>query len=47
MLKHMYSKELKLFIQASIDYITKVEFLIAFYTTYNNSITKSNVLDRF
>ena len=46
-LKQAYSKELKLFIQASIDYITKTEFLIAFYAAYNNSITQSNVLGGF
>ena len=46
-LKRMYSKELKLFIQAGINYITKIEFLITFYTAYNNSITKSNVLGGF
>ena len=46
-LKRAYSKELELFIQASIDHITKVEFLIAFHTAYNNSITQSNVLGGF
>jgi len=46
-LKRMYGKELKLFIRASIDHITKVEFLIAFHTAHNNSITKSNVLGGF
>jgi len=46
-LKQAYSKELEFFIQASINHITKVEFLIAFHATYNNSITKSNVLGRF
>jgi len=47
MLKYIYSKELELFIWAGIDYITKVKFLIAFYTAYNNLITKSNILGRF
>ena len=46
-LKRAYSKELKLFIQAGINYITKVKFLMAFYTTYNNLITKSNILGGF
>ena len=46
-LKRIYSKELKLFIQANINHITKVKFLITFHTTYNNSITKSNVLGGF
>ena len=46
-LKRMYGKELELFIWAGIDYIIKVEFLIAFYTAYNNLITESNVLGGF
>lgn len=46
-LKRAYSKELELFIRAGIDHITKVEFLMAFHTAHNNSITMSNVLGGF
>jgi hypothetical protein len=46
-LKRMYNKELEDFIKANVDYITKIEFLIAFKTAYNNIMTKSNVLGGF
>ncbi len=46
-LKRIYNKELELYIRVEIDYITKVEFFIAFYTAYNNAIILANVLKRF
>jgi hypothetical protein len=46
-LKRMYGKELEDFIRASIDHITKVEFLIAFKAAHNNTMTGSNILGGF
>lgn len=43
----MYGKELEYFIKASIDYITKVEFLLAFRAAYDNTMTTSNALGGF
>ena len=46
-LKRIYGKELEDFIKASVDHITKIEFLIAFRAAHNNAITKSNILGGF
>ena len=46
-LKRMYGKELENFIKASVDYIIKIEFFIAFKATHEKTIIKSNVLGGF
>jgi hypothetical protein len=46
-LKKAYGKEIRKFIQTHVNYITKVEFFLAFYTAYNATITKENVAGGF
>ena len=41
-LKRAYSREIKTFIKAYINYITKVEFFLAFKAAYLASITAQN-----
>jgi hypothetical protein len=41
-LKRMYRRQIKTFIKAHINHITKVEFFLAFHTAYNQSITIQN-----
>lgn len=41
-LKRMYSRELEVFIKASITHITKVEFLLAFKAAHDNTMTAAN-----
>jgi hypothetical protein len=38
-LKRAYSRQIKMFIKAYINYITKVEFFLAFVAAYKESIT--------
>ena len=47
MLKRIYNKKFKFYIRAGINYIIKIEFFIAFYITYNNTIIFANALRRF
>ena len=42
-LKRSYSRELEAFIKTYINYITKIEFLIAFKTAYISIMTTENV----
>jgi hypothetical protein len=42
-LKRRYSREIEVFIKASITYITKLEFFIAFKAVYNRTMTPENV----
>ena len=46
-MKKAYSREIELYIKAYINYITKVEFLIAFKAAFIKSITKQNADARF
>jgi hypothetical protein len=46
-LKRMYGRQIKLFIKAYINYITKVEFFLVFHAVYNQSITTQNTKTRF
>ena len=41
-LKRMYRRQIETFIKAHINHITKVEFFLAFYAAYNQSITTQN-----
>ena len=41
-LKRAYSRQIETFIKAHINYITKVEFLLAFKAAYSESITTDN-----
>jgi hypothetical protein len=41
-LKQAYSRQIKTFIKAYINYITKVEFFLAFAAAYKESITAQN-----
>ena len=43
----MYSRELEVFIKASITHITKVEFFIAFKAAHDRTMTTENVLAGF
>jgi hypothetical protein len=46
-LKRAYGREINMFIRAHINNITKVEFFLAFYAAYMQSMTVSNVLGGF
>ena len=46
-LKRRYSQEIEVFIKAHINYITKVEFFIAFQKAYVRTMTKENIKARF
>ena len=46
-LKRMYGRQIKTFIKAYINYITKVEFFLAFHTAYKQSIITQNAKARF
>lgn len=46
-LKRCYSQELKVFIKAHINHITKVKFFITFHKVYNRTITKDNIKASF
>jgi DDE superfamily endonuclease len=41
-LKQAYNRQIKIFIKAYINYITKVEFFLAFIIVYKESITAEN-----
>jgi hypothetical protein len=41
-LKRMYRRQIKTFIKAYINYITKVEFFLVFHAVYKQSITLEN-----
>jgi hypothetical protein len=43
----MYGRQIKTFIKAYINHITKVEFFLAFYTAYKQSITPENAIAGF
>jgi hypothetical protein len=47
MLKQAYSRQIETFIKAYINYITKVEFFLAFRAVYIESITVQNAQARF
>ena len=47
LLKYIYSKEINLFIQASINYITKSKFFLVFKAAYNKIFTEENIKSRF
>ena len=40
--KRMYGRQIETFIKAHINYITKVEFFLAFHAAYKQSITTQN-----
>jgi hypothetical protein len=42
-----YSQEIKVFIKAYINYITKVKFFIAFQKVYIKTIIKKNIKTKF
>ena len=42
-LKRIYGREIEVFVKASITYITKLEFFIAFKIAYNQTMTSENV----
>ncbi len=42
MLKRVYGRQIKTFIKAYINHITKVEFFLAFVAAYKESITAQN-----
>ena len=42
-LKRAYGRQIDLFIKAHINYITKVEFFLAYYAAYQASMTKPNI----
>ena len=42
MLKRAYGRQIKTFIKAYINYITKVEFFLAFTIVYKELITAEN-----
>lgn len=42
-LKRLYGRELEAFIKAYINYITKIEFLLAFKATHFKTITAANI----
>jgi hypothetical protein len=46
-LKRRYSQEIEVFIKAHINYITKVEFFIAFQKAYVRTMTKENIKTEF
>ena len=46
-LKYIYSNEINLFIQASINYITKFKFFIIFKAAYNKVFIKENMKSGF
>jgi hypothetical protein len=46
-LKRAYSREIKSLIQHHINYITKLEFLLAFKVAYDRSFTLTNILSAF
>jgi hypothetical protein len=46
-LKRMYGRQIETFIKAHINYITKVEFFLAFHAAYNQSITTQNAKSGF
>jgi hypothetical protein len=46
-LKQVYSRQIKTFIKAHINYITKVEFFLAFQAVYVESMTVQNAQARF
>jgi DDE superfamily endonuclease len=46
-LKWIYRRQIKTFIKAYINHITKVKFFLAFYTAYEQSITPENAIARF
>jgi hypothetical protein len=46
-LKHTYGNEINLFIRASINYITKSKFFIAFKAAYDKVFTEENIKARF
>jgi hypothetical protein len=46
-LKRRYSQEIEVFIKAHINYITKVEFFIAFQKAYVRTMTKENIKAEF
>jgi DDE superfamily endonuclease len=41
-LKQAYNRQIEIFIKAYINYITKVEFFLAFIVVYKESITTEN-----
>jgi hypothetical protein len=41
-LKRIYSQQIETFIKAHINYITKIEFFLAFTTIYKKSIIAQN-----
>lgn len=47
MLKQAYNRQIKTFIKAYINHITKVEFFLVFTTTYKESMTVENYQARF
>jgi hypothetical protein len=46
-LKHIYRYQIKFFIKAYINYITKIEFFLVFHVAYNQLITIENTKTRF
>ena len=46
-LKRAYGRQVESLIRDYINYITKLKFLLAFYTTYNQLITKGNIYVSF
>jgi DDE superfamily endonuclease len=46
-LKQMYGRQIKTFIKAYINHITKVKFFLAFHTVYKQSITPENAIAGF
>jgi hypothetical protein len=46
-LKRAYSDQINLFIQASINYITKSKFFIAFKAAHNKIFTEENIKAAF
>jgi hypothetical protein len=46
-LKQIYKRQIETFIKAYINYITKVEFFLAFYIVYKQSITLENTQSGF
>ena len=46
-LKRAYGDQISYLIRDSINYITKLEFLPAFYAAYKKSITKENICSSF
>jgi hypothetical protein len=46
-LKRAYSREVESLIRYYINYITKLEFLLAFKTAYNRLFTSANICSAF